>query len=64
MENFEMIFDVKAYRFTHEPTGFTLNAEELFYNDNEAIIEQISTATGVEVDDLFIEVLRDTIVPF
>lgn len=64
MENFEMIFDVKAYRFTHEPTGYVLNAEELFYNEDAVIAADIYAGTGVKVDDFYIQVLRDTIVPF
>lgn len=55
-----MIFDVKAYRFTHEPSGYVLNAEELFYNEDAVIAADIYAGTGVKVDDFFIQTLRDT----
>ena len=59
-----MIFDVKKYSFIHEPTGYTLWAERLWIESDDTLIEDIATATGVEVDDFFLDVLRDTVSPF
>lgn len=64
MENFEMVFDVKKFQFTHTPTGYVLNGEYMFYNDNRTIAEDIFAGTGVEVDDFFVQTLKDTVVPF
>lgn len=65
MENFDLTFDVKTFTFTHEPTGYTLNAESLFYYDNpQLVIDDIREGTGVEVDEFFVSVLKDTVVPF
>lgn len=59
-----MIFDVQRYQFVHEPSGYVLNGEELFYNEDHAIAELIREGTGVWVDDFFIQTLRDTTEPF
>jgi hypothetical protein len=56
-----MTFDLKAYRFTHGPTGFILNGEDAMMLKNDLLIDLIEAGTGERVDDLYIEVLRDTI---
>ena len=61
MENFELLYDIKSYSFYHEGTGYVLHAEYVMMNENRTVIEEILAGTGVEVDEFFIEVLRDTI---
>lgn len=61
MENFGMVFNMQSYQFVHEPSGFVLHAEDVMMFDNSQIIEDILAGTWVEVDDLFVDVLRDTI---
>jgi hypothetical protein len=61
MENFELLFDIKSYSFYHEGTGYVLHAEYVMLNDNRTVVEEILAGTGVEVDEFFVEVLRDTI---
>ena len=61
MSDFDMIYDLKSYQFVHQETGFVLHAEDVMMYDNSQIIADILAGTGVEVDDLYIDVLRDTI---
>lgn len=61
MGNFELVYDIKSYSFYHEGTDYVLHAEYVMMNDNRTVVEEIYAGTGVEVDDLFIDVLRDTI---
>lgn len=61
MEDFGLMFDVRTFNFYDEESGYTLHAEYVMMNENRTVIEEILAGTGVEVDDLFIEVLRDTV---
>lgn len=61
MENFELLYDLRALQFIDEASGWTLNAEYVMMNDTRTVIEEIYAGTGVEVDEFFVEVLRDTI---
>lgn len=56
-----MVFDLKTYQFTHEPTGFVLHAEDVMMESNGVIRLIIYGGTGVWVDDFYVDVLRDTI---
>lgn len=60
MEDFGLMFDLRSYQF-HDDNGYTLHAEFVMMNENNTVIEEILAGTGVEVDDFFVEVLRDTI---
>lgn len=61
MEDFELVYDIKHFDFYHESTGYVLHAEYVMLNDNRTVVEEIYAGTGVEVDEFFVEVLRDTI---
>ena len=61
MNDFEFTFDTRSYQFTHEPTGYILHAEDVMMLEDSEIIEKILAGTKIQVDDFFIEVLRDTI---
>jgi hypothetical protein len=61
MENFELLFDIASYSFYHEGTGYVLHAEYVMMNDTRTVIEEILAGTGIEVDEFYVEVLRDTI---
>jgi hypothetical protein len=61
VNNFDMIFDIKTYRFTHPESGFVINGEDVMMLKNDLLIDIIEAGTGVVVDDLYIEVLRDTV---
>lgn len=60
MEDFGLLYDVQTHQFTDD-NGYVLHAEYVMMNDDRTVIEEILAGTGVEVDELFIEVLRDTI---
>lgn len=61
MEDFGMTFDLASYQFTDEETGFVLHAEDVMMEETQTIVHRIFAGTGVMVDELFIEVLRDTV---
>jgi hypothetical protein len=56
-----MIFDMQSYRFTHPESGFVINGEDVMMLKNDLLIDLIEAGTGERVDDLYIDVLRDTI---
>lgn len=60
MEDFGLTFDMRSYQFTDD-NGYVLHAEYVMMNDTKTVIEEILAGTGVEVDEFFVEVLRDTI---
>lgn len=61
MEDFGLMFDVRTFNFYDEDSGYVLHAEYVMMNENRTVIEEILAGTGVEVDDFFVEVLRDTV---
>lgn len=61
MDNFGLLFDRRTHEFIDENSGYILHAENVMINDTQAVIDDILAGTGVEVDDFFIEVMRDTI---
>ncbi len=61
MEDFELVYDIKLFNFYHESTGYVLHAEYVMLNDNRTVVEEILAGTGVEVDEFYVDVLRDTI---
>lgn len=60
MENFELMYDVPRNMFVHEPTGYLLSGDYVMIESNDVLREKIAAATGVQVDDDFLYVLRDT----
>lgn len=61
MDDFGMTYDIKTGVFIDENSGFILDATYVMMEDTEKIQEKIQKNCGVEVDELFIEVLRDTV---
>lgn len=61
MEDFELTYDVSRNIFIHEPTGYLLSGDYLMIEEEHIIKDKIHAATGVQVDDQFIFVLKDTV---
>lgn len=60
MEDFELVYDVASNMFMHEPTGYLLSGDYVMIESNDVLRDKIAAATGVQVDDDFLYVLRDT----
>lgn len=60
-DNLIMVYDVRSMEFIDEATNTILSAQFIMLSDTATVIETIYEKTGVEVDDFYIEVLRDTI---
>lgn len=61
MEDFELLYDVENRFFIEEDSGYTLYAEFIMINDDRTVMEEIYAGTGAEVDELYVETLRDVI---
>lgn len=60
MDDIELFYDTRAHEFTND-NGYTLHAEFIMLNDTRTVIEEILAGTGIEVDEFFVEILRDTV---
>jgi hypothetical protein len=57
--NLDFRFDLKTLTFTHEQSGFVFKAEDLQRYSNHELAHIFYGATGLQIDDLLLDVMRE-----
>lgn len=59
MSNVEFSYDMRSMIFTHEPSGFTFKKEDINRYSNHELGHIFYGATGLQLDDLLLDTMRD-----